>query len=181
VVAWRADRTLDQSMRAVPDSSSAADRTPVMRRAQLAAHALSTACGCADGGGGRHRSTRIDPGRGDIGRGRGDDRNPVSPGLPRLRCAHRGRDCAVRPAATVAAVSGLSAAAYLVLRHAASNGAGLDSVQRRNDGLCGGLPWSAWLRRIPVAAAMVAVVWRPLPCLPSICWPRGRICGTKVG
>ena len=32
------------------------------------------------------------------------------------------------PPATVAAVSGLSAAAYLVLRHAASNGAGLDSV-----------------------------------------------------
>ena len=32
------------------------------------------------------------------------------------------------PPAMVAAVSGLSAAAYLVLRHAASNGAGLDSV-----------------------------------------------------
>jgi len=32
------------------------------------------------------------------------------------------------PPATVAAVSGLSAAAYVVLRHAASNGAGLDSV-----------------------------------------------------
>jgi hypothetical protein len=32
------------------------------------------------------------------------------------------------PPATVAAVSGLSAATYLVLRHAASNGAGLDSV-----------------------------------------------------
>ena len=32
------------------------------------------------------------------------------------------------PPAAVAAVSGLSAAGYLVLRHAASNGAGLDSV-----------------------------------------------------
>ena len=32
------------------------------------------------------------------------------------------------PPATVAAVSGLSAAGYLVLRHAASTGAGLDSV-----------------------------------------------------
>jgi hypothetical protein len=32
------------------------------------------------------------------------------------------------PAATLAAVSGLSAAIYLVLRHAAGNGAGLDSV-----------------------------------------------------
>ena len=32
------------------------------------------------------------------------------------------------PPATVAAVSGLSAAAYLVLRHAAGTGAGLDSV-----------------------------------------------------
>jgi hypothetical protein len=100
-----------------------------MRRGpQLAAHVLSTACGVlmvAAVGIGSHGSTRV----------------AATSALVALTIAVLFRPVATLavlltvvaialsgPPATVAAVSGLSAAAYVVLRHAASNGAGLDSV-----------------------------------------------------
>ena len=97
-------------------------------RAQLAAHVLSTACGVlmvAAVGIGAHGSTRV----------------AATSAVAAVTIAVLFRPVATLavvltvvaialsgPPATVAAVSGLSAAAYLVLRHAASNGAGLDSV-----------------------------------------------------
>jgi hypothetical protein len=100
-----------------------------MRRgAQLAAHVLSTACGVlmvAAVGIGAHGSTQV----------------AATSAVAAVTIAVLFRPVATLavlltvvaialsgPPATVAAVSGLSAAAYLVLRHAASNGAGLDSV-----------------------------------------------------
>jgi hypothetical protein len=100
-----------------------------MRRgAQLAAHVLSTACGVlmvAAVGIGAHGSTRV----------------AAASAVAAVVIAVLFRPMATLavlltvvaivlsgPPATVAAVSGLSAAAYLVLRHAASSGAGLDSV-----------------------------------------------------
>ena len=100
-----------------------------MRRgAPLAAHVLSTACGVlmvAAVGIGAHGSTRV----------------AATSALVAVTIAVLFRPIATLavlltvvaialsgPPATVAAVSGLSAAAYLVLRHAASSGAGLDSV-----------------------------------------------------
>ena len=96
--------------------------------AQLAAHVLSTACGVlmvAAVGIGAHGSTRV----------------AATSAVAAVTLAVLFRPVATLavlltvvaitlsgPPATVAAVSGLSAAAYLVLRHAASNGAGLDSV-----------------------------------------------------
>ena len=98
------------------------------RSAQLAAHVLSTACGVlmvAAVGVGAHGSTRA----------------AATSALVAVTIAVLFRPIATLavlltvvaialsgPPATVAAVSGLSAAAYLVLRHAASSGAGLDSV-----------------------------------------------------
>lgn len=97
-------------------------------RAQLAAHVLSTACGVlmvAAVGIGAHGSTRV----------------AATSAVAAVTIAVLFRPVATLavlltvvavalsgPPATVAAVSGLSGAAYLVLRHAASNGAGLDSV-----------------------------------------------------
>jgi hypothetical protein len=100
-----------------------------MRRGTpLAAHVLSTACGVlmvAAVGIGAHGSTRV----------------AAISAVAAVTIAVLFRPVATLavlltvvaialsgPPATVAAVSGLSAAAYLVLRHAASNGAGLDSV-----------------------------------------------------
>ena len=100
-----------------------------MRRgAPLAAHVLSTGCGVlmvAAVGIGAHGSTRV----------------AATSAVAAVTIAVLFRPAATLavlltvvaialsgPPATVAAVSGLSAAAYLVLRHAASNGAGLDSV-----------------------------------------------------
>src|SRR3984893_6554650 len=97
-------------------------------RAQLAAHVLSTACGVlmvAAVGIGAHGSTRL----------------AAMSAVAAVTIAVLFRPIATLavllivvaitlsgPPATVAAVSGLSAAAYLVLRHAASSGAGLDSI-----------------------------------------------------
>jgi hypothetical protein len=100
-----------------------------MRRgAPLAAHVLSTACGVlmvAAVGIEAHGSTRV----------------AATSAVAAVTIAVLFRPAATLavlltvvaialsgPPATVAGVSGLSAAAYLVLRHAASNGAGLDSV-----------------------------------------------------
>jgi hypothetical protein len=98
------------------------------RSAQLAAHLLSTACGVlmvAAVGIGAHGSARV----------------AATSAVAAVTIAVLFRPIATLavlltvvaialsgPPATVAAVSGLSAAAYLVLRHAASSGAGLDSV-----------------------------------------------------
>jgi hypothetical protein len=97
-------------------------------RAQLAAHVLSTACGVlmvAAVGIGAHGSTWV----------------AATSAVAAVTIAVLFRPAATLavlltvvavalsgPPATVAAVSGLSGALYLVLRHAASNGAGLDSV-----------------------------------------------------
>ena len=100
-----------------------------MRRgAPLAAHVLSTACGVlmvAAVGIGAHGSTRV----------------AATSAVAAVTIAVLFRPAATLavlltvvaialsgPPATVAAVSGLSAAAYLVLRHAAATDAGLDSV-----------------------------------------------------
>ena len=98
------------------------------RGTQLAAHVLSTACGVlmvAALGIGAHGSTRV----------------AATSAVAAVTIAVLFRLVATLavlltvvaialsgPPATVAAVSGLSAAAFLVLRHAASNGAGLDSI-----------------------------------------------------
>ena len=101
-----------------------------MRRAarQLAAEHLVGGLWPADGGSRRDRIARSGPRRGGVGDGRGGGRNPVSPGRHPCGAAHRVVIVLSNPAATLAAVSGLSAAIYLVLRHAAGSGAGLDSV-----------------------------------------------------
>ncbi|MGB9248576.1 MAG: hypothetical protein WCC28_02160 [Mycobacterium sp.] len=100
-----------------------------MRRgAQLAAHALSTGCGVlmvAAVGIGAHGSTRVAAASAVAAVAIAILFGPVATLavlLTVVAIALSG------PPATVAAVSGLSAAAYLVLRHAASSGAGLDSV-----------------------------------------------------
>jgi hypothetical protein len=100
-----------------------------MRRgAQLSAHAVSTACGVlmvAAVGIGAHGSARVAATSAVVAVTIAVLFRPVATLavlLTVVAIALSG------PPATVAAVSGLSAAAYLVLRHAASSGAGLDSV-----------------------------------------------------
>jgi hypothetical protein len=100
-----------------------------MRRgAQLAAHVLSTACGVlmvAAVGIGAHGSTLVAATSAAAAVTIAVLFRPVATLavlLTVVAIALSG------PPAAVAAVSGLSAAGYLVLRHAASNGAGLDSV-----------------------------------------------------
>ncbi|HEY6817969.1 MAG TPA: hypothetical protein VI196_01170 [Mycobacterium sp.] len=96
--------------------------------AQLAAHVLSTACGVlmvAAVGIGAHGSTLVASTSAVAAVTIAVLFRPVATlavVLTVVAIALSG------PPATVAAVSGLSAAAYLVLRHAASSGAGLDSV-----------------------------------------------------
>ena len=139
--------------------------------AQLAAHVLSTACGVlmvAAVGIGAHGSTLV----------------AATSAVAAVTIAVLFRPVATLavlltvvaialsgPPATVAAVSGLSAAVYLVLRHAASNGAGLDSVSGATMVVSGGIyPCRPGCDRISVAAAMVAVAGAA-----------GRICGLSAG
>ena len=98
------------------------------RGAQLAAGVLSAACGVlmvAAVGIGAHGSTRVAAASAVAAVTIAVLFRPVATFavlLTMVAVALSG------PPATVAAVSGLSAAAYVVLRHAAGNGAGLDSV-----------------------------------------------------
>ena len=129
------------------------------RGAQLAAHMLSTACGVlmvAAAGIGSHGPTLVAATSAVVAVAVA---NPVSPGRHACGAAHRGRDRAVGPAATVAAVSGLSAAVYLVLRHAAGSGIGLDSRQRSDDGLP---PWDSRLVGLVATAFPLQLPWLPL-------------------
>jgi hypothetical protein len=96
--------------------------------ARLAAHVLSTACGVlmvAAVGIGSHGPTRVAATSAVVAVALAVLFRPVATLavlLTVVAVALSG------PPATVAAVSGLSAAAYLVLRHAAGTGAGLDLV-----------------------------------------------------
>jgi hypothetical protein len=100
-----------------------------MRRgAQLAAHVLSTACGVlmvAALGIGSYGSTRVAATSALVAVMVAVLFRPVATLAVLLTVAAIALS---GPSATVAAVSGLSAAAYLVLRHAAGGGAGLDAV-----------------------------------------------------
>jgi hypothetical protein len=96
--------------------------------AQLAAHVLSTVCGVlmvAAVGIGAHGSTRVAAISAVAAVTIAVLFRPVATLAVLLTVVAIALSGAP---ATVAAVSGLSAAAYLVLRHAASNGTGLDSV-----------------------------------------------------
>ena len=97
VVAWETDRTLDQSMRAVPDrrrrqAGRRLEARPMRRGTQLVAHLLSTACGLlmvAAVGVGTHGPARV---AAVSAAGRGDGRDHVSPRCHACGAAHRGGD-----------------------------------------------------------------------------------------